>query len=216
MADNAMTRRSESRSLAGRPNAPHPFPAFRRDMERLFEDFFSVFGMPIWADGQHGGTQRAVMAPRIDVSESDNEIRIRADLPGVNEEDIDIRLVDDVLTISGEIRAERDENKQDYHLMERARGAFTRSLRLPFQVDASQVQASFNSGVLTITIPKPKEARDREQRIEVRREQAGASGEPSGAQGTASGSQQAAASANHQAGTEHSAAEHRQPETAAE
>ena len=170
MSDNSR-QRSESRSLARRGEAMHPFPAFRRDFERLFEEFFSVFGMPLRADGQQGGMQRAMMAPRMDVSETENEIRITADLPGVSEKDVEIRLIDDVLTISGDTRIERDEQKEDFHLVERARGTFARSLRLPFRVDAKDVQANFQDGVLTITIPKPQEARERVQRIEVGRDQ---------------------------------------------
>jgi HSP20 family protein len=196
MPDNSRTQPSENRSLARQTDALHPVPAFRRDMERLFEDFFSVFGLPVRADGQQGAMQRTIMVPRMDVSESENEIRITAELPGIDEKDIDIRLVDDVLTVSGETKAEHEEKRQDYHLMERARGAFARSLRLPFPVDASQVQASFKDGVLTITVPKPQEVRDKVQRIEVRRDQAS----PGGQQGA--GSQ--------------SAAEQRTPETAAE
>ena len=89
----------------------------------------------------------------------------------MSEKDVEIRLIDDVLTISGETRIERDEQKEDFHLVERARGTFARSLRLPFRVDAKDVQANFQDGVLTITIPKPQEARERVQRIEVGRDQ---------------------------------------------
>ena len=204
MSDDSR-QRSENRFLARRGEAMHPLPAFRRDFERLFEDFFSVFGMPLRTDGQQGGTHRAVMAPRMDVSETENEIRITADLPGVSEKDVEIRLIDDVLTISGETRIERDEQKEDFHLVERARGTFARSLRLPFRVDAKDVRANFKDGVLTITIPKPQEARERVQRIEVGRDQAGAGGE----QSSVSGSQP------QQAGGSQSSAEQRQPETAA-
>jgi HSP20 family protein len=205
MADNSRTQPSENRSVARRTDALHPFPAFRRDMERLFEDFFSVFGMPGRGNGQQPAMPGAVMAPRMDVSETENEIRITADLPGVSEKDVEIRLIDDVLTISGETRIERDEQKEDFHLVERARGAFARSLRLPFRVDAKDVRANFQDGVLTITIPKPQEARERVQRIEVGRDQAGAGGE----QSAVSGSQ------TPQAGGSQSSAEQRQPETAA-
>ncbi len=204
MSDNSR-QRSENRSLARRGEGMHPVPAFRRDFERLFEEFFSVFGMPMRGDGQQGAMQRAMIAPRMDVSETENEIRITVDLPGVDERNIDIRLIDDVLTISGETKIERDEEKEDFHLIERARGSFARSLRLPFRVDAKDVQASFKDGVLTIAIPKPQEARERVQRIEVGRDQAGAGGE----QNAASGSQP------QQAGGSQSGAEQRQPETAA-
>jgi HSP20 family protein len=171
----------------------HPFPVFTRDLERMFEDFFSVFGPPMRGDGQHGRMQGSpgrmqgsIVLPRMDVSETDSELRITADLPGMQEQDIDITLADDVLTIRGETVKEHEEKKQEFHLMERAHGSFARSLRLPFPVDASQVQASFKDGVLTITIPKPKEVRDKAQRIEVRRDESAGGSQPSGGQQGAS------------------------------
>ena len=196
MADNSRMQSSENRSLARRSDDLHPFPAFRRDMERLFEDFFSVFGMPARSDGQQPAMPGAVIVPRMDVSETDNEIRITADLPGIQEKDIEITLADDVLTIRGETKTEREETKEDFHLMERAQGAFARSLRLPFPVDASAVKAGFKDGVLSIVIPKPKEVRDKVQRIAVGRDQA-----DSGRQGS---------------GVSQSAGQQRVPETAAE
>lgn len=201
MADHP-TQSSENRSLARRNDALSPFTPFRQ-LERMFEDFFGVFGPPMRGDGTAGQLPTGVVAPRIDISETENEIRISADLPGLQEKDIDLTLQDNVLTIRGETKTERDEKNQDYHVMERARGVFVRSLRMPFRIDANQVQASFKEGVLNITIPKPQEMRDQVQRIEVKREGAQqGGGQQTGSQSQGSGNQPAAGA--------------RVPETAAE
>lgn len=149
-----------------------PFMSMYRDMSRLMEDAFR--GLPL--AGPSGGL---VATPRMDVRESDDEICIETDLPGVSADDVEVRLDDDVLTIRGERKAERREDKENYHVMERSMGAFQRSMRLPFQVDPQQVKAGFENGVLTVTLPKaPQQSRSR--RIEV---QAGKA--PSGGQGVA-------------------------------
>jgi HSP20 family protein len=190
MADQQMTQSPENRSVIRRGDALSPFAPIRREMERLFEDFFSVFGAPVRAEREGAPLPAGIIAPRIDVSETDNEVRITAELPGVNEKDIDVRLVDDVLTIRGECQTEHEEKQQDFRVMERARGTFVRSLRLPFSANANQVQASFKDGILSITIPKPPEARERVQRIEVKRDESG--GNQRSSNGSQSSSQQTA------------------------
>ena len=190
MADQQVTQSSGNRSMARRSDALSPFAPFRREMERLFEDFFSVFGAPVRAEREGAPLPAGIIAPRIDVSETENEVRITAELPGVNEKDIDVRLVDDVLTIRGECQTEHEEKQQDFRVMERAHGTFVRSLRLPFSADANQVQASFKDGILSITIPKPPEARERVQRIEVKRDESG--GNQRSSNGSQSSSQQTA------------------------
>jgi HSP20 family protein len=100
------------------------------------------------------------------VSETDKEIRITAELPGVTEQDIDVSLDDDVLTIRGEKKFERKDDKENFHFVERSYGTFQRSLRLPFPVDPDQVQASFENGVLTVTVPKTGR-QERSRRIQL-------------------------------------------------
>ena len=200
------TQSSDNRAVARRSDALSPFAPLR-EFERLFGDFFSVFGVPARAEREAVALPPGIIAPRIDVSETDDEVRIKAELPGVNEKDIDVRLVDDVLTIRGEAQTEHEEKQQDYRVMERARGTFVRSLRLPFMADASQVQASFKDGILSITIPKPREARERVQRIEVKPD---GSGNGSQAGGNQDGGNQRASSGSQ------SSAEKKMSETAAE
>jgi HSP20 family protein len=150
--------------LAERGFGEDPFMSLHRQMNRLFDDVFrgSAGG---WAGdpGQSGGN---FVQARMDVSETDNEVRICAELPGVSQDDVDVTLDDDVLTIRGEKKLERKDEKEKYHFMERSYGTFQRSLRLPFAVEPEQVKAEFSSGVLTVTLPKTK-AQERSRRIKI-------------------------------------------------
>ena len=221
MADQQVTQSSGNRSVARRNDASSPFAPLR-EIERLFGDFFSVFGVPALAEREAVPLPPGIIAPRIDVSETDDEIRIKAELPGLNENDVDVRLIDDVLTIRGEAQTEHEEKQQDYRVMERARGTFVRSLRLPFGADANQVQASFKDGILTITIPKPREERERVQQVQVTRDQSGngSSGKGSQARGNpTSGNQTSGNQAGDNQGASsgaQSSAEKKVSETAAE
>lgn len=160
-----------------------PFLTLHREMNRLFDDVLRGGGAPSGGQGQGGGT--ALLAPHMDVSETDKEVRIQAELPGVNEGDIDVSLDDDVLTIRAEKKRERRDERQGVHVSERAYGTFQRSLRLPFQVDPEQVQARFENGVLSVTLPKTQ-PQERTRRIQVQGGQQG-SGSQGAAGSTASG-----------------------------
>jgi HSP20 family protein len=144
-----------------------PFLTLRREMDQLFDHMLQGFGMPMASSPRVGEAGRSITAPRIDVSESDNEFRITADLPGVTPADVSVTLDDDVLTIRGEKKAQREDERQNYHVIERSYGAFQRSLRLPFSAEPGKVQANFEHGVLTVSVPKSAQ-QQRSQRIEVR------------------------------------------------
>jgi HSP20 family protein len=151
---------------------PDPFLSLHRDMNRLFDDMWRGRGTA----QAEGGALPSVQA-NMNVSETDKEVRVSAELPGVSEKDIDVSLHDDLLTIRGEKRfeEERGDEKENYHFVERSYGSFQRSLRLPFKADASQVQASFHNGVLTVTVPKSSQQQTA-HRIQI---QAGPSAQPS-------------------------------------
>lgn len=120
-------------------------------------------------DGPRGtGETPAIMAPRIDISETASDIKVRAELPGVGSKDVEVIVTDDLLTIRGEKQIVRDEDRENFHLVERAYGSFARNIRLPFKVDPNDVDADFENGVLTVTLKKPTEAHRRTNRIEVR------------------------------------------------
>ncbi len=105
--------------------------------------------------------------PRVDISETDDEIIVKADAPGMKKDDIKVTLSENVLTISGEKKAEREDKKKNYHRIERVFGSFTRSFYIPTNVDSSKIKASYENGVLTVTLPKKEEAKPKEIPIEV-------------------------------------------------
>jgi HSP20 family protein len=132
--------------------ARDPFSALQQGIDRLFSDFgrgFPAFGRS-FAD--FGASD---LAPRMDMTESDKAIELTAELPGLEEKDVEINFVDDVLTIRGEKTSQKDEGDKNYRLVERSYGSFSRSIELPPGVDPAAVQASLSKGVLTVTIPKP-------------------------------------------------------------
>ncbi len=122
--------------------------SFQSDIDSVFDAFFG-------ARPANGAARRWV--PAIDVAETDQHLVLRADLPGVDKDDVAIEIEGDLLTVSGERRTEHEERKGGYHRVERGFGSFTRSLSLPKGVDADQVEASFDKGVLEVRIPKPAE-----------------------------------------------------------
>src|SRR3954462_6215358 len=126
-----------------------------RELSTLQNEMNRLFGTVFDAPTQgNGGTLRRWM-PAMDLVETGDHFVLRADLPGLSEEDVNIEVEDRVLTISGERKAEHEVNKDGYHRVERAFGAFSRSLTLPEGIDAEAVQASFDRGVLEVRIPKP-------------------------------------------------------------
>jgi HSP20 family protein len=137
-----------------------PFHTFRREMDRLFDSFGREFGWPAAGGG-------GAIVPSVDLSETDSEIRIEAELPGVDEKDVEVVVADNVLTIKGEKNVKKEEKKKDYHLVERSYGSFARSITLPFAAEPDKAKASFKSGVLTITLPKPPELKAKAKKIAV-------------------------------------------------
>jgi HSP20 family protein len=158
-----------------------PFLTLHREINRLFDDV--LHGGPVSSGGQGGSQGGVLLAPHMDVSETDKELRIQAELPGVSENDIDVSLHEDVLTIRAEKKQERKEEREGVHFSERAFGTFQRSLRLPFQVNPDQVQARFANGVLSVTLPKTQ-PQERSRRIQIQSAQQQASiGQDQGDQG---------------------------------
>ncbi len=148
-----------------------PFLSLHHEMNRLFDDVLrGTFGVPS-REGQGG--QGGTLMPHIDVSETEKELKICAELPGVTENDVEVTLNDDVLTIRGEKKFERRDEKENFHFVECSYGTFQRSLRLPYPIDPEQVQASFEHGVLTVTLPKTGR-QERSRKIQV---QSGRSGQ---------------------------------------
>ena len=141
-----------------------PLFQLQREIDRVFEDVFSGGGSSN-AGGRLGSTMMS--APRIDLQDSEGELRLHADLPGVQPSDLDIRIEGDVLTIRGERKSESERNEQNFHVMERSHGRFQRSIQLPFAPNPDEVQATVREGVLELRIPK-RAPEERSRRIEIR------------------------------------------------
>jgi HSP20 family protein len=127
----------------------------QNEMNRLFN---TVFDTP--TTGGNGGTMRRWM-PAMDLLETADHFVLRADLPGMNQEDVNIELEDSTLTISGERKTEHETKEEGYYRVERASGSFSRSLTLPKGIDPEAVTASFDRGVLEVRIPKPEQRKPR-------------------------------------------------------
>jgi HSP20 family protein len=152
-----MAQNLPSRQRSGAPGRTDP-EVF---LVRLFDNFF---GGPVLSGAAE--RQGTITAPKIDISETENEFRVRAELPGVSQGDVEVMLNDDMLTIRAEREIEQEEDREDYHLVEMSYGTLQRTLQLPYRVDPDQVQARFENGILTISLPK-SQAQQRSNRIEV-------------------------------------------------
>lgn len=124
----------------------------RNEMDRLWDEYF-------------GPGRRALKPleeewmPAVDVSETTDKITIKAEIPGMEANDIDISMVGDTLTIKGEKKVEREEKEENYHMVERSYGSFSRSMKLPVSVDSDKVDATYKNGVLTVVLPKKEEVK---------------------------------------------------------
>jgi HSP20 family protein len=158
------------------PEVYRPLENLRREVDRLFDDFgrgfrHFPFGRsafetePFW---RRGITWAAT--PAVDVVERDKAYEMTAELPGMDESNIDMKLSNGTLTIKGEKKEEKKEQKKDYYLSERHYGSFQRSFRMPDGVDADKIEASFKKGVLTVILPKTPEAQKKEKNIAIKAE----------------------------------------------
>jgi HSP20 family protein len=136
--------------------------SLQNEMNRLFN---TVFDTPAPSSGNGGALRRWL--PAMDLIETEDHFVLRADLPGLSEEDVNLEVEDRVLTISGERKAEHEVSKEGYHRVERAFGSFSRSLTLPEGINPDAVQATFDRGVLEVRIPKPEERKPRKVTIGV-------------------------------------------------
>lgn len=131
----------------------HPVHALRKNMEQIFEDFFQntqsmgLFPSPL---------MKSEFIPQIDVVESEKEIQVNVELPGMTEKDIEVNLEKNALSIKGQKKQEEEQKGNNYHYVERRYGSFYRSIPLPVDVDPEKIEANFKNGILKITLPKAK------------------------------------------------------------
>jgi len=133
-----------------------PLPALREEIDRLLSRFSTGVG-----------ELGRVQMPALDLSETDSTLEIRADLPGMKSEDVDIEVSGTTLTIRGERTEETEKSEKNWHLVERQSGSFSRTITLPCEVQIDQASAEFHDGVLTITLPKSEQTRTRKIQIKA-------------------------------------------------
>lgn len=143
-----------------------PFAQMREEMDRVFDSFLgrNMFGRPPAIPSL---STAEVIAPDIDIRENDKEITFEAELPGIDEKDVQVTVRDGILSLKGEKKSERDEKKETYHLVERSFGSFERSFRLPDTADQDKINADFSKGVLRVVVPKSAEAVQAEKKIPI-------------------------------------------------
>ncbi len=162
-----VTKRETSELTRVEPAKPARFHSPFEEMERwIDETFWRPFSMlrPSLV-GRMAGAE--VVAPSVDIFEEGDNIIVKADLPGMNKNDIEITLVDDLMTISGEKKTEETTHKKNYYAHERTYGKFSRTIRLPMQVMSDQAKAKFENGILEVTVPKTEEAKRKEKKITI-------------------------------------------------
>lgn len=142
-----------------------PFRGFQREMNRLFDDFFNDFPLAPRPGGR--GLAAVGFSPRVDVSETDKEVRVSAELPGMDEKDITVQMDDAAVTICGEKKDEKEEKGKNWHTREQSYGSFRRTIPLPASVAGEKANAKFKKGVLTITVPKKEEEQAQRKTIKI-------------------------------------------------
>ena len=142
-----------------RASGVRPFWGLRGGLTDLFDEF--------WRDSAAAPPAVQGFAPRVDIEETEQEVRVVAELPGVEEKDFEVSLEDDVLSIRGEKKTESEERREGFYHVERSSGSFQRTFRIPWEVKAEDVKADFRNGVLTVTLPKPVAERPEPRTIPV-------------------------------------------------
>ncbi|MDX0006855.1 Hsp20/alpha crystallin family protein (plasmid) [Sinorhizobium meliloti] len=156
--------RGQGQVPASYQDLQNPFLALHREMNRLFDDVFRSFDARL--PFAHGGVSGfGASWPSVEVSDRDKEIKLTAELPGLEEKDIELSLSEGVLTLRGEKRAESED--QEHHFSERFYGRFERRIPLGYDIDEGKVNATFRNGVLTVTLPKTEHGQSKAKRIAI-------------------------------------------------
>jgi HSP20 family protein len=136
-------------------------------MDRMMEDFFGRRMRPWWPERWARREAMELEAPAVDLFEDKNDIVIKAELPGMEKENVEVKLTDHMLTIKGEKKKEEEVKEENYYRSERSYGSFVRTLELPADVHADKVKASFKNGILEVRLPKTEEAKTKEVKVKV-------------------------------------------------
>jgi HSP20 family protein len=152
-----------------------PMEGLRRDFNRLFEDFGDLWRSPmrqalLAPDSLWSRDLTWAATPAVDVADKDKAYEITAELPGLDEKNVEVKVANGMLTIKGEKKEEKEEKKKDYYLSERRYGSFERRFQIPEGVESDKIEATFKKGVLTVTLPKSAAAQAAEKKIAIKSE----------------------------------------------
>ena len=142
----------------------HPFADLREEIDNLFDNFFGR-GKAGEIEGWRGVSLRS---PAVDMEETDNEVIVKAEMPGLDPKDFQISLTENTLTIKGEKKEEQEEKKRNYHMVERRYGSFYRSIPLPCPINSDKVEAKYKKGILEITFPKAEPVKAKQITVNVK------------------------------------------------
>ena len=142
-------------------------PRWERDMDRMMEDFFGRRIRPWWPERFFRTGELDVRAPAVDVFEEKDDIVVKAEIPGMDKDNIEVNLMDHTLTLKGEKKKEEEVKEENYYRSERSYGSFFRTVELPKDVHADKVKATFKNGVLEVRMPKTEEAKAKEIKVKV-------------------------------------------------
>jgi len=166
MAEKAKEKEKETRSLA--PWRPFgELGRMEREMERMFEDFFGRRVRPLWPERWWPAAGVEIAAPAVDIYEEKDDIIVKAELPGMEKDNIEVNLSDNFLTIKGEKKKEEEVKEENYYRSERSHGSFLRTVDLPKEVHVDKAKAAFKNGILEIRLPKTEEAKKKEIKVKV-------------------------------------------------
>jgi len=160
------TLNGSARRVASAPNVGDPFSLISRDFDRMIGSIFGGRSVAPQAFVEAGEAQKTLLNPRIDVFDAEDHIELSAELPGVEQDDVDVSVLEGVLTITGEKKSSRESN-EGARVVERSFGSFKRSFRLNDMIDADNITASFKNGVLVLTLPKVAEQKPEPRKIAI-------------------------------------------------
>jgi HSP20 family protein len=166
MAEKAKGKKEKARALVPR-RASSELSRPESYMERMFEDFLGRRLRPFWPERWWPAAGTEIATPAVDVYEEDDDIMVKAELPGMEKDNIEVNLSGNRLTIKGEKKQEEEVKKEGYYRSERSYGSFLRTLELPTEVQTDKVKAAFKNGILEIRLPKTEEAKKKETKVKV-------------------------------------------------
>ncbi len=159
-------KEKETRALI--PSRPFSeMTGWQRDIERMFDDFFWKRVSPLWSERWWPSREIGFSVPPIDLYEKKDEIIAKVELPGLEKDEVQVNITDNLLTIKGEKKREEEIEEEDYYRAERSYGSFSRSVDLPKEVQVEKARASFKNGILEVRLPKSDEAKKKETKVKV-------------------------------------------------